>query len=558
MGSARTDALVAWTRIATARVRRDPSGVQSLSAGLTLAVVIVWLAWDGGGYFADSYLRAGAIVYAALTLVLLLGTPQFAVSSPALVALAALASLTAWTGLSVRWSLSPHGAVQATQRDLVYTGLFALALIAVGSGRGVRPILWGSLAAISAIVGTGVLSRLYPDLIGGAAPQIFGAPVYRLSYPLGYWNAFGGLAAMGALTASGLAADASVRTWLRALSAGAAAVMALATYLSFSRGAAVALLVGVIVLALLTSNRGSLLTMLAVVGGGAALAIARLETYPALTETTTRHPGQRSAGHAFAPELLAIVVAVSLLSGFFMARSAKERAASIMRARRKPLRVVVAAIAAAATLTGIARAGEVGDGLADAGRATAHRWESFWSTNNKAVAPQSGLGRFASTDGTRGELYSVAIDGFTAHPLIGDGAGSFEIRWLRQRPSQENDRNAHSLEIETLGEEGAIGGALLLLLIGAVVAAALRGRGRGRGHGRGRGRGRGRGGDRGRMRAPGRGLGLRRAEAAAVSAALAVWLVHSAVDWDWQMTAVTAIALVLASTLMPARGDELG
>jgi hypothetical protein len=44
---------------------------------------------------------------------------------------------------------------------------------------------------------------------------------------------------------------------------------------------------------------------------------------------------------------------------------------------------------------------------------------------------------------------------------------------------------------------------------------------------------------------------LPRSHAAAVGAACAVWVAHSAVDWDWQMPALTGCVLVLAATLYP-------
>jgi O-antigen ligase len=89
----------------------------------------------------------------------------------------------------------------------------------------------------------------------------------------------------------------------------------------------------------------------------------------------------------------------------------------------------------------------------------------------------------------------------------------------------ETVRNAHSLYHETLGELGLIGFGLLALFLGSVIFAAVRSRLR-----------------------PG---GLTRSQTAAVAAALAVWLVHNAFDWDWQMLAVTAPALILAAALLP-------
>ena len=41
-----------------------------------------------------------------------------------------------------------------------------------------------------------------------------------------------------------------------------------------------------------------------------------------------------------------------------------------------------------------------------------------------------------------------------------------------------------------------------------------------------------------------------------IIAALVVWAVHSAVDWDWEMPALTLIALVLAGSLIAGAERE--
>ena len=47
---------------------------------------------------------------------------------------------------------------------------------------------------------------------------------------------------------------------------------------------------------------------------------------------------------------------------------------------------------------------------------------------------------------------------------------------------------------------------------------------------------------------------LRAAPGAAcgASAAVVVWALHSAIDWDWEMPAVTLVAVVLAGALIAA------
>jgi O-antigen ligase len=151
------------------------------------------------------------------------------------------------------------------------------------------------------------------------------------------------------------------------------------------------------------------------------------------------------------------------------------------------------------------------------------QWDDFMQP--ATAGQQAGANRLTNTRGTRSDLYRVAIDGFEAHPLQGDGAGSFRQRWLRRRDVDESVQNAHSLELETLGETGAVGALLLLAFLSALITAAIRARVR-----------------------PG---GLPRAQVAAVGGAAAVWLVHSFVDWDWQQPALTGVVLVLCTTLLP-------
>src|SRR5437879_5796389 len=89
----------------------------------------------------------------------------------------------------------------------VGAGLLALGLVG-----------WGTLLAIAVIVGAGLLSRIYPHAVP-SGPDVGGYAQHRLQYPLSYWNAFGALAAMGALLAGGLAADSHSPIPLRATAA---------------------------------------------------------------------------------------------------------------------------------------------------------------------------------------------------------------------------------------------------------------------------------------------------------------------------------------------------
>jgi len=116
------------------------------------------------------------------------------------------------------------------------------------------------------------------------------------------------------------------------------------------------------------------------------------------------------------------------------------------------------------------------------------------------------------------DQWRVARHMFTAHPLLGEGAGSWEAQWLLHEPYNDYNQRPHSLYLETLAELGLIGAGLLALtLVPPLVAFA------------------------GARHQP---------VASATLAAFVVFLVHASVDWDWQLPAVAVAALLCAACLL--------
>ena len=124
--------------------------------------------------------------------------------------------------------------------------------------------------------------------------------------------------------------------------------------------------------------------------------------------------------------------------------------------------------------------------------------------------------------------WRVAIDVAADHPIAGAGPGAFAVEWLRRRTIDERVRNAHSLELQTLADLGLVGLALLAAVLAATVLAAR--------------------------------LALRtdRALAAGPAAAALTWALHAGLDWDWEMPAVTLVAVVLAGLLLCRAGAAAG
>jgi tetratricopeptide (TPR) repeat protein len=159
-----------------------------------------------------------------------------------------------------------------------------------------------------------------------------------------------------------------------------------------------------------------------------------------------------------------------------------------------------------------------------------------WSKFKSPVGPSSNSSaeRFASASGNgRYQYWSAALDAFESRPLTGIGPGTYEFWWAEHGSIPGFVRNAHSLYLETLGELGLPGLALLLALLGTVFVSGAR--------------------------------GLRRADAseramlAAALAAAAGFVSAAAIDWVWQVTVVpVAFLLLTAAVLRTSGGGEVG
>lgn len=469
-------------------------------AAVLLGGLLIALAFDDGGYFASAIETAGTIACAGLLALLALPATRRRLPPAAPAPVLALAALAAWTGLSGRWSPAPETALLDVRRDLLYVGLFGLALVAADGRRAARRTARLVLGVIVVVATAGVLSRLAPDLLGHrrGASVVFDE---RLSYPLGYWNAFGALAAMGLVLALGMAGDLRARAYVRALCAAAGPLLVVAVVLSLSRGAWLAFVAGSAVLLLLAPQRVSVALSALVVAAAAALAVVRLGAHPQVFDGT-RAPGPG------APRLAVEIALLCALAGAAQGLLA-------VAGWRPHVSRRVAVVAA-----GVALAGS-GAVLVQGGASWMVRQVDAFRAPTSLRA-EHGPARLLSAGGLRNEAYGAALAGFRAQPLRGEGAGSFPWRWARSRTTDLPLRDAHSLVLGTMTELGVVGLALLLAFLVAVGRAALRCR-----------------------------------RGAAMTAAVATWLVHACVDWDWEMPALTGCALVLCATLFARPADPL-
>jgi hypothetical protein len=449
------------------------------------------LAFFTGGYFPEAQAWAGAAVWLLAAVALVLVPRPLPVGRAFWLAAGGLAALGAWSLLSITWAPIRGNAYHSAQLVMFYAGALVAATLLLGAA-GIRRVVEPALAAGALIViGYGLAGRLLPGALHYARSV---SALGRLEQPLTYWNAMGELAALGFVLAAGVAGDRARPPWLRAAAAAAAAPLGMGLYVSFSRGALFAGAAGLIALVVMARRREQLWAVVRAVciGGLAAVAAAPFKSVTALTGSASTQERQG----AIVLGLLLVLAVLGAGAQHFLWR--RERDGELRLPRRSPL------IAAGVIVAALALAMIVG----------AH--ETSGTTTPRL---SGGATRLASLRSNRYDYWSVALRAFGTEPLRGVGAAGWQVYWLRWRTIPEGAHDAHSLELQTLAELGVVGLALLLLFIAGVALGAWR--------------------------------ALRTATPpAAAVAALVTYLIHSPLDWDWQMPALTLIAILLAGKVL--------
>lgn len=472
-----------------------------LAAFLLGGVSVTALGAANGGYYAGAW-GWGAIGFlwaAGIALGVSADVTRFGV-----VLAGAGVALLVWTILSGFWSSDLTATGLVAQRQLLYVAA-VIGGLAVVRRSSVHALLTGVWAGIVLICGYGLATRLLPDHIGVIDPT----SGYRLSGPIGYWNSFGLLAAMGVLIALGLAAR-SESTWLRAIAAASVPVLLAAQYYTFSRGAWLSLAIAFIVFVAIDAERLQLLLTALAVGWASATAIVLAHSYRALTTEGSPLSAEAHSGHHFLVEvaLLAVGAALSVVAvALAERRIVLPKVARLVAGGAVWLVVLVAAVAF--TVRFGAPWTAVHDG-----------WHSF------STAPSSGgssnLNSHLSSFYGSGRVtqWKVSWHQYEAHPWLGGGAGTWADYWFHYRPAAGIVHNVHNEYLEMLSDLGPIGLALLFVFVLVPYAAYRRARS-----------------------SP---------LASAAAAALAAFLVHSIVDWDWQLAGVTVPALLCGVALVAA------
>lgn len=457
------------------------------------------LAFFSGGYFDNSFLWAGVGAW-ALVLAAAIATGQpWPRSRLAWLGLGGLAGLVGWTALSISWSPLRGAAVDDVERLLLYLGalIAGMALLrAPHPARALEPAL--ALGALVVVV-YGLSERLLPGLL--RLDRSFTA-AGRLEQPLTYWNGMGVLAAIGLLLCVRMTGDRARQAGMRAAAAAASVPLAVGLYLTFSRGALVALACGVCVLVAAAPDRRQLRALALTVATCAVPVLVSDRLRGVRTLFGTLHDRERE-GLVMLAVLVGFMAAAALLAFWTARAEAGERLRDALHPVLRPLAITGAVLCAVFPVALVLAQGETSGALGEgnpARGATASRLQSL--------------------DSNRYDFWRVAIKEARAHPIDGLGAGGFRAAWLQKRTINYNVVDVHSDYLQALTELGLVGLALMLAFVGGVIAAGVRAVRR---H---------------PILAPGWAAGT------------AVWMAHSAVDWDWEMPAVSLVGLLLAAALL--------
>ncbi|MGH2962846.1 MAG: O-antigen ligase family protein, partial [Solirubrobacterales bacterium] len=489
---------------------------------VAVAVVYVGISLAEGGFPPEALGAGTLLIWWAVIVGLAVGAwPRAPVPQPAIAAGLCIAGLALLTALSMGWASDDGRAFIELVRVAGYADLFAIVILASppGSARG---WLIGLAIGLVAVAALSLGSRFEPALpgsdsqIGDFIPSAEG----RLSYPLGYWNGLGACFAIATVLLVWLGAQAETRRG-RAIAIGALPAVLLALYLTSSRGGIVAAAVGLGVLFALGPARLQLVGGLTLAGAGGALLVG----LTGLRSPLVDEPGSAVARFAGDEILLATLIfcaAVGLIrhaSDAPMMRLAAPGA--VRRLVRRPSMFRAALAAAAVVVLGAAVAAD-----------PVQRFEDF-----KATPPTESVGnaqltaRVASGTGSgRYQFWSAAVDAFASDPVTGIGAGGYESWWNQNGSIPRTIRNAHSLFLETLGELGIAGLALIGSFVGIGAVYGWR------------------------RRAGGSPAGA----VEVTLAILAAGVLSAAIEWTWELPAafgpvVLAIALLVGPATVWAR-----
>jgi hypothetical protein len=372
-----------------------------------------------------------------------------------------LLAFTALTVLSVAWSVAPDDSWQDAGRMLAYSAVFGAAVALARAAPAHWPAVLGGVTLAAVVVcGYALLTKVFPA-------QLDAHDIYaRLQAPYGYWNATGLTAAMGVIGCMWLGARRTGHALLSALAYPAMSLLLLTLMLAYSRGALIALALGVALWFAVVPLRlrGAAVLLTGAVGAG--LVVAWDFSRHALSADSVALHARVIAGRQLGVLLVAmllVLMIVGLAIGFFTGRR------PLARMTRRNAGAILLSILA---LCAIAFAGALAASHRGLTGSISHGFSAL--TNPHAAVPPNTPGRLTAIGSVRARYWNEALKVFQAHPVLGTGARSYGTARLRYRTEDLEAKDAHGFVVQTLADLGIVGLTIALALLAVWMAAAGR------------------------------------------------------------------------------------
>jgi tetratricopeptide (TPR) repeat protein len=430
--------------------------VRALPAALLGLLLVVSSWWDSAfdlRYWAPLTILALGLLLAQL-LTASLSIPR---RGPLAIATAGIWCFAGFVLLTAAWSQSPAAAWEEAARSVFYAAVWTLA-VSAAADHGWRKRLGAGL-----VIGVSVVALV--TLIGLVADAHGFFLAGRLDSPVGYRNGTAAFFAFAAWPLIGFAARRGGGSGARAGAFAAATLGLSLAFLTQSRGVLIGLALGGVVSLVIGPDR--LRRAWLAVGAVGAVAVFSgplLTPYDAFINNNAVVTSSDFGSAATA--VLFLTTASFVLGLFVFVFDNGLRSPSLDRGIRLVASVGLVVLACGAGVVGLAK---VGDPIDYANT----KLDEF-----KEVEPAAtGSTRLGSVGGQRSDLWRVAWDQFKERPLAGAGAGSYQFAYFRDRETDRNLSDAHSLPLRLLADTGLIGTALFAVwLIAAAVGVAQRAR----------------------------------------------------------------------------------
>lgn len=494
------------------------SGIIKNRVSRILVVVAVmaieaFAVFANGGYFPNAMTLCVVGAWLCFAMILVSGNHEFYKdwNSAQLAMLGLALAFWLWAGLSISWSISPDQSLIEFNRTGGYVAIFALGITAGRHllTRRLAILLFLAIATAASIYGLG--PKMFPTMVENLDEM------GRIAVPMGYVNAMGLLMAMGFICATYVSSDRSFHWLLRISSVMASPLLLTCLFFTLSRGATLALIMGLIVYftfapVRLRSFGLVLLSLVPTVliafwsNGQDALIKDRVPIDERIVAASTLR------WYVIA----AVLTAGSVFTIFVLIGKRVKISSQVAKVSGALILASVILLTLASSIWFISSKPSFSD------------WSRQAYHDLRYGAPSNeGTGRLLEMGSSgRWNLWEESLESWKEHPYLGSGGQSFPLIHLIERDSSSIFvKQPHGHPFQLLAEFGLVGFFLGMTFIATAMTFSARTL----------------------CRQAGR---WERGQAAAILSMLIIYLIHASYDWDWNMFGLTLVFFYFSGIML--------